>query len=171
MKLRLLAAFALLPVPVAMVVPAVLLFAFRESRWAHSWPAASDPLCWAGAAAGALGVLLTAWSGSAFKRFGDGTPAPWDPPREFVAYGPYRYVRNPMILGVAFVLLAEALIFRSRPLGGWFLLFVVGNMVYMPLFEEKGLARRFGETYLRYKENVPRWLPRVKPWSPEEGNA
>jgi protein-S-isoprenylcysteine O-methyltransferase Ste14 len=50
------------------------------------------------------------------------------------------------------------------PLLGWFGIFVVVNAIYIPLAEEPGLAKRFGEDYLRYKQNVPRWIPRWKPW-------
>jgi protein-S-isoprenylcysteine O-methyltransferase Ste14 len=38
--------------------------------------------------------------------------------------------------------------------------------VYMPLVEEPGLKRRFGEDYETYAANVPRWLPRLRPWEP-----
>jgi hypothetical protein len=34
-------------------------------------------------------------------------------------------------------------------------------MIYMPLVEEPGLLKRFGDEFEEYKKNVPRWLPRV----------
>src|SRR5262245_475442 len=46
-----------------------------------------------------LGLALALWCVGAFAVFGRGTPAPFDAPREFVAAGPYRYVRNPMYVG------------------------------------------------------------------------
>jgi Phospholipid methyltransferase len=78
--------------------------------------------------------------------------------------GVYRHVRNPMISGVLFVLLGEAAVAASSPLASWFLLFVIINAVYIPLSEEPGLAKRFGDDYLTYKQNVPRWVPRLRPW-------
>jgi protein-S-isoprenylcysteine O-methyltransferase Ste14 len=46
------------------------------------------------------------------------------------------------------------------------------NLVYMPLVEEPGLERRFGEAYARYRRNVPGWIPRLKPWTlPSEEGA
>ena len=45
--------------------------------------------------------------------------------------------------------------------------FLAVNAVYMPLFEEPGLQRRFGKDYEAYAANVPRWLPRLRPWEPE----
>jgi protein-S-isoprenylcysteine O-methyltransferase Ste14 len=38
------------------------------------------------------------------------------------------------------------------------------NAVYFPLVEEPGLRRRFGEDYDAYRANVPRWIPRRRPW-------
>ena len=69
-----------------------------------------------------------------------------------------------MITGVGCVLLGEVALFRSLPLLIWLAAFVAVNALYLPLVEEKGLSRRFGEEYQRYKANVPRWLPRRRPW-------
>ena len=158
MNSRWLAAILTLPVPVALLVPAGLLLAFRGDRFALALPGAA---LWAALLVGLAGCALAVWSALTFKRHAGGTPAPWDPPTRFVARGPYRYIRNPMILGVILLLLAEGLVFRSWPLLVWFLLFTAGNLVYIPLIEERGLARRFGEMYLQYKREVPRWIPRT----------
>ena len=69
-----------------------------------------------------------------------------------------------MISGVFFVLLGEAILAASLTLLGWFVAFVVLNAVYIPLAEEPGLVERFGDDYLAYQRNVPRWIPRVRPW-------
>jgi len=71
-----------------------------------------------------------------------------------------------MISGVVLLLLAESLWFQSRPIALWMMIFVIANMIYFPLFEEKGLEKRFGEDYHRYKTHVPRWIPRLQPWVP-----
>lgn len=120
----------------------------------------------AGAAALLIGLTLFISTLMRFARTGRGTLAPWDPPRVLVVEGVYRYVRNPMISGVLFILLAEALLTGSRRILIWFIVFLTMNLVYIPLFEEPGLAARFGERYSVYKKNVPRWLPRVKAWIP-----
>jgi protein-S-isoprenylcysteine O-methyltransferase Ste14 len=111
-----------------------------------------------------LGVTLFAACLRRFAGEGEGTLAPWDPPRALVVRGPYRYVRNPMITGVIAVLLGEALVLRSLPHLAWALLFTAINLVYIPLVEEPGLERRFGDSYRRYRENVPRVVPRMTPW-------
>jgi len=120
----------------------------------------------AGVGALLIGLTLFISTLTHFARRGRGTLAPWDPPRVLVVEGVYRYVRNPMISGVLMILLAEALFTGSRRILIWFLLFLVINLVYIPLLEEPGLAARFGDRYGLYKKNVPRWLPRVKPWVP-----
>ena len=48
---------------------------------------------------------------SLFTSYGQGTPAPWAPPKILVTIGIYRYVRNPMMLGVWCVLLGETIFF------------------------------------------------------------
>ena len=113
-----------------------------------------------------IGVLLFVQTVSLFDRVGEGTLAPWDPTSKLVVRGPYRHVRNPMISGVFFVLLGEAAVLGSPALLIWTAAFLAVNAVYMPLFEEPGLKRRFGEDYEIYAANVPRWLPRIRPWDP-----
>ena len=121
----------------------------------------------AGAAALLVGLVLFFSTVAHFARTGRGTLAPWDPPRDLVVRGVYRYVRNPMISGVMFILLAESLLTGSRRIVIWFILFIVLNLVHIPLVEEPALIARFGERYRIYKSNVPRWLPRLKPWIPQ----
>jgi protein-S-isoprenylcysteine O-methyltransferase Ste14 len=103
---------------------------------------------------------------SLFATVGEGTLAPWDPTQKLVVRGIYRYVRNPMIIGVLSVLLGEAVFLGSLPVLVWFLIFFAVNATYIPLLEERGLAGRFGDDYLVYKRNVPRWIPRLTPWTP-----
>ncbi len=156
---RQLAAVALLPVTVALVVPGLIV-----------WSSGPDGGGWAlGLAGGALlaaGLALVAWTATLFARIGRGTIAPWDPTRRLVVHGPYRHVRNPMISGVLAILLGEAALLASLPLLLWFAGVFAVNAVYMPLVEEPGLRRRFGPAYDEYRANVPRWLPRLVPWEP-----
>jgi protein-S-isoprenylcysteine O-methyltransferase Ste14 len=123
-------------------------------------PDAGDPTQLLGLLSiGTGSALLTAciWE---FARSGRGTLAPVDPPRELVVRGLYRYVRNPMYLGVTAIVLGEALLVQSCALllywAVWFLaanLFVLG-------YEEPTLRRRFGASYQAYARRVGRWLPR-----------
>jgi protein-S-isoprenylcysteine O-methyltransferase Ste14 len=118
-----------------------------------------------------LGLVLVVATIRLFGTVGQGTLAPWNPPQRLVVRGVYRHVRNPMIAGVFFVLLGEAVLAASLPVLGWFAVFVVVNAVYIPLAEEPGLVKRFGSDYLTYRQNVPRWIPRLTPWLDEAGAA
>ena len=156
---RHLAAVLLCPGVVAVVVPALIV-------WRTG--ARIEPLGLLGFPLIALGLLLVVSTVRLFVTVGRGTLAPWDPTTRLVVRGPYRYVRNPMISGVLFVLLGEAALFGSVGLLVWFGLVLAVNAVYMPLVEEPGLQRRFGEEYERYRAHVPRWIPRLRPWNAEE---
>ena len=76
-----------------------------------------------------IGLFLFIHSVRRFATDGKGTLAPWDPPRKLVIRGPYRFVRNPMISGVIFVLLGEALSLLSLPHALWALTFLAINAV------------------------------------------
>jgi len=114
-----------------------------------------------------IGLALFVSSLRRFASDGQGTLAPWDPPRQLVVSGPYRYVRNPMISGVIFVLFGEALLLVSRPHASWALTFLVINLIYIPLLEEPPLRSRFGSAYDDYCKHVPRVIPRFRPWKPD----
>ncbi len=115
-----------------------------------------------------VGLILFSASLRKFATDGEGTLAPWDPPRRLVVRGPYRYVRNPMISGVVSVLFGEALVLLSRPHFVWALIFLGVNFIYIPLLEEPGLKLRFGDSYVEYYRHVPRLIPRLRPWRPED---
>jgi protein-S-isoprenylcysteine O-methyltransferase Ste14 len=158
-------AIAVFPFTMAVLVP------FWLGRRAGLMPALADSaagqaLQAAGLALLAVGLALFVASLRRFATEGRGTLAPWDPPRELVIRGPYRYVRNPMISGVLLVLLGEALVLRSRTHFLWACTFFAINAVYIPLLEEPDLAQRFGESYREYSRHVPRLLPRLRPWKP-----
>lgn len=114
-----------------------------------------------------VGLFVMAQTIWTFIRIGRGTLAPWNPTRKLIIGGMYAYVRNPMILGVFTVLLGEALAISSFGILSWALIFFAINTVYFIFSEEPGLEKRFGEEYREYKQNVPRWIPRLKPYRPE----
>jgi protein-S-isoprenylcysteine O-methyltransferase Ste14 len=95
-----------------------------------------------------------------FVRRADGTPVPLAPPRIFVSSGLYRWVRNPMYLAYALILVGEALVFESLHLAAYSLGFGAVVHVYVTKVEEQELLRRFGPSYQRYCESVPRWVPK-----------
>jgi len=164
--LRHFVAIALLPFTVTVVIPLWLAGRNRTRLVVGSGPG-ELALQAAGLALLGLGLVLFASSLRRFAGEGEGTLAPWDPPRRLVVRGPYRYVRNPMISGVLLVLFGEALVLLSRPHVQWALIFLGINAVYIPLLEEPMLAERFGDSYRNYCRHVPRLLPRWRPWKGE----
>ncbi|MBI4004438.1 MAG: isoprenylcysteine carboxylmethyltransferase family protein [Candidatus Omnitrophica bacterium] len=108
----------------------------------------------------ANGVGLAGWCVNLFNVAGQGTPAPFDPPTQFVASGPYRYVRNPMMLGMFLILGGEVALYQSRAVWIYTLVLMAGAYSFVRFWEEPELERRFGEAYREYKRRVPRWIPR-----------
>ena len=166
MLVRHLLSILLLPFLVVVAVPYWLLtgFAASDSRWVNGSFIAG--LSWStGIMCVIVGFILFSWCVSLFVRVGQGTLAPWDPTRNLVAVGPYRFGRNPMISGVALLLIGQALVRGSWVVGVWAGVIILINHFYFVVSEEPGLEERFGETYRIYKANVPRWVPRLRPWS------
>jgi len=163
--LRHLLAIAILPGTVLILVPLWI-----ARRYAVTLAVVESPariaLQLVGLACFAVGTLLFFASLRRFASEGEGTLAPWDPPRALVIRGPYRFVRNPMISGVIFILVSEALVLLSLPHAAWAAAFLALNLVYIPLMEEPQLVRRFGEPYREYRRHVRRFLPRPRPWAP-----
>ncbi|HTP03078.1 MAG TPA: isoprenylcysteine carboxylmethyltransferase family protein [Anaerolineales bacterium] len=147
----------LLPITVLIVIPLLI-----EPHWTM----ASGLQLIAGLGILLAGLFVVGQTILTFIRIGKGTLAPWSPTRKLVVGGMYGYVRNPMILGVITVLLGEALAFSSIPILSWAIFVFLINTLYFIVSEEPGLEDRFGEEYREYKKNVPRWIPRRRPWKP-----
>ena len=161
-KSRWLPPILLLPVNVLLVIPAVTLWLTN-----HHWEANHPLLTALGCILALCGMSFAVWTMRLFHSIGHGTAAPWDPPQHLVVAGPYRHVRNPMLISVFCLQAAEALLLNSRVLFILLLVFVLANMFYFPLVEEKKLEKRFGDAYRQYRRNVPRWIPRLRPWRGE----
>ena len=119
----------------------------------------SDPLAIVGIACIVGGTALLAACIIEFARSGRGTLSPVDPPRHLVVRGLYRYVRNPMYLSVTTIVLGEALLTRSRPLGIYWLLWFAAVNLFVIGYEEPTLRSRFGQSYEDYAARVGRWIP------------
>ena len=163
MWLKHLRAILLLPTVVTILVPWMLI-ASPNARRLGLTPGLRALTIVLGALLIATGLSMLFWTARLLATEGRGTLAPWDPTKVLVARGPYRHVRNPMMFGVFSILLGEALAFGVVGIFAWFATFVTINVVYIPLLEERLMERRFGESYRRYKANVPRWIPRLRPW-------
>lgn len=128
----------------------------RRPRWPEVW-------LWPHAVGSGLIVIGTIvylhclWL---FATRGQGTPAPFDPPKRLVWRGLYKWVRNPMFLGVIGVVAGEALLFHSGHIFVYLICLICALHLLVLGYEEGALRRNFGAMYEDYRRTVPRWLPR-----------
>jgi protein-S-isoprenylcysteine O-methyltransferase Ste14 len=160
--------FLLAPVTMTLVIPTLIVVS-SDTRP----PDLDSPLGIALTTTGGLliagGVAMLFWTVYLFDRVGKGTLGVGEvmgQPVNLVVNGPYRHVRNPMISGVLAILLGEAAVVGSGWLLLWFATFFVGLATFIQLWEEPHLATRFGDEYVDYRRNVPRWIPRISAWEP-----
>jgi protein-S-isoprenylcysteine O-methyltransferase Ste14 len=112
----------------------------------------------------AVGVCIylhTAFWGLAW--IGGGTPAPIAPTQTLVVRGLHRFVRNPIYLGVLLAIAGQAWLFRSRDTAIYLACLWLAFHLFVLLYEEPTLKKQFGAEYERYRERVPRWIPRFTP--------
>lgn len=141
------------PGMVAVYVPVLLV-------WDHS--ITSGPAAILGLVLLGSGTAVYVWCVWDFATFGRGTPAPIDAPRKLVVRGLYRYVRNPMYIGVLTVVLGLGALFRTAVL----LIYASGLWLCVHLcvvfYEERRLRALFGDEYAAYRAGVNRWRPRLR---------
>lgn len=168
-KHELLKAMVVLPGTGLVLVPALILLWSGQIRWlcGKTFPESMFVVAVAFFLA-CVGFSVGLWTVMLFYTQGNGTPAPWAPPKHLIVQGPYAHVRNPMLMAVHAILLAEALLFGSVGILSWTIIFWVLNTLYFTLIEEPGLTKRFGDEYVDYAKNVSRWVPRLTAWEPKE---
>lgn len=113
--------------------------------------------------AAGLPVLLDSFARFALQ--GLGTPAPVFPTRHLVVSGLFRYVRNPMYVAVEALILGQGLLFGNVRVLEYGLAVAAGFYLFVLLYEEPTLRKSFGAEYHEFCANVPRWTPRLRPWS------
>ena len=152
MFVRALLAFLVLPCLAAVVAPPLI--ASIDPWRGRPWPP--------GIAVMIAGAFVLLWCVRDFYVSGRGTLAPWEPPKQLVLVGLYRFVRNPMYVGVLFLVLGWALFFKSSFLAGYAVLLAVGFHLRVVMHEEPWLDNKFGQQWRAYKAEIPRWLPRIR---------
>ena len=149
------ALFAILFMGTVLVyVPYILASGPETERWTLG------PWRYVGLLPLAAGIAGLAWCLRDFALVGRGTPAPFDPPRQLVATGLYRRVRNPMYLSALSLLVGEAALLEAPVLLRYAAGFFLVAHLFVVLYEEPALRRKFGESYDLYRATVPRWLAR-----------
>ncbi len=128
---------------------------------AYGWPRWQVP---GGAVVGICimlaGIAVLLYSSGLFSRVGRGTPVPIEPPEHLVITGLYRYSRNPMYVAQVAVLLGLFLYRGELSLALYAAIWAGAVGSWVVWREEPELRRRFGEEYVRYTQQVPRWIPR-----------
>lgn len=109
-----------------------------------------------------IGGIILLWSFWNFLTQGRGTPAPIDPPKELVATGFYRYVRNPMYVGVLAMIFGHFLWFGYWNLLIYTIIVFFAFHTFVTYYEEPTLKSNFGAAYEEYRKKVPRWIPRLR---------
>ena len=120
------------------------------------------PLRWLGALLVLIGTAIVLDSFARFALQGLGTPAPVLPTRHLVITGLYRYVRNPMYVGVVAAIFGQALLFESRDLLIYGALVWLAAHLFVCFYEQPTLCGTFGSEYEAFCGEVPRWIPRLR---------
>jgi protein-S-isoprenylcysteine O-methyltransferase Ste14 len=115
-----------------------------------------------------LPVLLDSFARFALE--GLGTPAPIAPTERLVLGGMYRHVRNPMYVAVTLIVVGQGLLFGSGAVLTFGLAAWGAASLFVLCYEEPKLRKTFGEEYEEFRANVPRWIPRIRPWRGHPGD-
>lgn len=150
MFFKALLAFLILPCMVAGVAPTIIINI-------DPWRIEGYRIGVLALGAGSVFLLRCVWD---FYETGKGTLAPWSPPRHLVTVRLYRFVRNPMYVGILTIIAGLTVRFGSPLLGGYWLLLATVIHLRVILNEEPWLKSQFGDEWVRYSEKVPRWFPR-----------
>ena len=109
-----------------------------------------------------IGATLCLWTIYGFFK-ARGSPVPINPPQRLVTTGLYSWVRNPMLLGWIIMLFGVGILLNSISLIFIFTpLFILLNVLYLKVVEEKEMEKKFGQEYVKYKESVPMFIPRFR---------
>ena len=152
MFLRAIIAFLILPTMVAILAPPLIasIDPWRGQLWLP------------GLVVVLAGAFILVWCVRDFYVSGKGTLAPWNPPKNLVIVGLYRFVRNPMYLGVLLLVLGWSLFLVSPIIAIYAIVLILGFHLRVTIYEEPWLEAQFGEAWRVYKNTVPRWLPSIK---------
>lgn len=139
------------------------------SRWRMQPPfLGTSATRWLGALLILLGLPLLLEAFARFALQGRGTPAPVLPPERLVVFGFYRRVRNPMYVAVTALIVGQGLLLGDPRLLALGAVVWLTFHLFVLLYEEPRLRRRFARDYEAYCAAVPRWIPRITPWRRDE---
>ncbi len=108
------------------------------------------------------GIALALWTVWVQFHKADGTPIPIMATKKLLTDKPYSFCRNPMALGTILFYTGISVIARSYLAVGTTIVFTLFLVVMIKVFEEKEMALRFGQDYIRYKKETPGFIPRIR---------
>ena len=131
--------------------------------WLSGWhvPTPIAPWRYLGVLMILLGVVPLADSIVRFVREGHGTPEPLHPTETLVVSGLYRYVRNPMYIGVVLMIFGQSIFLANRHIAEYGLIAALIINLFVFFYEEPTLTERYGAQYQQYRRQVGRWIPRL----------
>lgn len=115
------------------------------------------PVNWSGLLFLLAGAILNIWADQLFKR-NNTTVKPDETPTLLIKNGPFRFSRNPMYLGMEFLLVGVGIILGSVTSFMGAVLFLLIMEVRFIRQEEKILSEKFGDEFKAYKKKVARWI-------------
>lgn len=139
-------------IPLMIAVPSLLPKMYEPIVWNQYHRIALILLSW--------GTAIYLWCLWDFAITGKGTPAPIDAPKQLIVRGLYRYVRNPMYVGVLLVIIGWSIFFQLRDIAIYAAIVWLVVHLFIILIEEPSLSKKFGESYTSYCKSVGRWLPK-----------
>ena len=151
MFFRAVLAFLALPAVVGCLLP---WFLFGNNLWKMRGTSLGWPVL-------LFGASVLTWCVCDFYRIGRGTLAPWDPPKKLVIIGLYRFMRNPMYIGVLAWVAGWSLVAGSLPLAAYAGVLAIAFHLRVIFYEEPTLGRKFGVDWTQYCTSVNRWLPKL----------
>ena len=105
-----------------------------------------------------LGFSIMLWAWKLFQQEQNEIHPLSETNKAFIVSGPYRFTRNPMYLGMIFILGGVAFFLGTLPMFvSMFVLFLILDRAFIP-FEEVKMKKLFGEAYENYVLRVRRWL-------------
>jgi protein-S-isoprenylcysteine O-methyltransferase Ste14 len=145
----------------------VVLLPYAFTHWQPGTPPWPTGVHVIGAVLIAVGGIVVAWGFAQFAAEGVGVPIPGEPnSQRLTVGGPYRYVRNPLYVASVAAISGQALLLSRAVLLIYAAAFLAITVFLVHWIEDPALARRFGQQFEDYRNQVPGWWPRLPRHSP-----
>lgn len=115
------------------------------------------PYKWLGVILIIFGIVINLWADALYKQKGT-TVKPHEKPTSLITSGPFRFMRNPMYLGMTAILFGVSVFSGSLIAFISPVIFIILIHTMVIPVEEKNLENVFGQMYLKYKSKTRRWI-------------